>query len=177
MDFLTNSRSKASDYSTSARSSSSISNCNTGLRCIILVRIICGVSSISRKSAMSSSASRCSSVAISSNRSEQVALLQMDCSILALRCHSSVALRSGKRTTSRLLSTCMASLLKQPCIPPVASHTKSGMNSAATNAVFSLSTMATVLAKNEASASRCSPNRYCFMWKFGILLTECTQLT
>ena len=35
------------------------------------------------------------------------------------------------------------SALKQPCIPPVANHTKSGMKWLATKADFSLSTMAT----------------------------------
>ena len=153
--------------------------CNIGLRCIILARIICGVSSISRKSAMSSPRLRCSSVAIFSSRSEQVTRLQIVSSIDSRCRHSSVALRSGKRITSRSFNTCMASLLKQPCIPPVASHTKSGMNRAATSAVFSLSTMATGLADMaaEVSESRCSPNRHCFMWKSGTFLTEWTQLT
>ena len=40
--------------STSSSPKVSMNVCNTGLRSIILARIICGVSSISRKSAMSS---------------------------------------------------------------------------------------------------------------------------
>ena len=103
-----------------------------------------------------------------------MARLQKDSIIGSRRLHSSVALRSGKRTTSRPRNTCMASLLKHPCIPPVASQMKSGMKRAATRAVFSLSTMATGLADMaaEVSDSRCSPNRHCFMRKSCTLLTE-----
>ena len=128
---------------------------------------------------MSSPASRCASVAIFSSMSEQVARLQKDSSIGSRCLHSSVALRSGKRITSRPSNTFMASLLKHPCIPPVASQMKSGMKWAATSAVFSLSTMATGLEDmvEEVSDSRCSPNRHCFMRKSCTFLTECTQLT
>ena len=128
---------------------------------------------------MSSPRLRCSLVAILSSRSEHVARLHTDSSIGSRCLHSSVALRSGKRITSRPSNTCMASPLKHPCIPPVASQMKSGMKWAATSAVFSLSTMATGLADMaaELSDSRCSPNRHCFILKSGSFLTECTQLT
>ena len=63
------SRHSALPASTSSSPKVSMKVCNTGLRSIILARIICGVSSISRKSAMSSPRLRCSSVAIFSSRS------------------------------------------------------------------------------------------------------------
>ena len=110
---------------------------------------------------MSSPKLRCSSVAIFSSRSEQVTRLQIVSSIGSRCRHSSVALRSGEKDHFTFFQHLHGFAVETAVHSPVASHTKSGMNRAATSAVFSLSTMATGLADMaaEVSESRCSPNR------------------
>lgn len=113
--------------------------------CCFIADAICGVSAISRKSAMSRPLVFCSSVALSSKILLTRTCLHIDCSNGSLLFHLSVAPRSGTKTTSRPLRTSTASLLKHPFMPPVANHTKSDMKCVAMMAVFSLSTMAIVL--------------------------------
>ena len=102
--------------------------CWSGGCCFIsLCSAICGVSTISRKSAMSRPLVFCSSVALSSKILLTRTCLHIDCSNGSLLFHLSVAPRSGTKTTSRPLRTSTASLLKHPFMPPVANHTKSDM--------------------------------------------------
>ena len=120
--------------------------CWSGGCCFIsLCSAFCGVSAISRKSAMSRPLVFCSSVALSSKMLLTRTCLHIDCSNGSLLFHLSVAPRSGTKTTSRPLRTSTASLLKHPFMPPAANHTKSDMKCVAMMAVFSLSTMAIVL--------------------------------
>ena len=102
--------------------------CRSGGCCFIsLCSAICGVSVISRKSAMSRPLVFCSSVALSSKILLMTTLLQTDCSNGIFDFHLSVAPRSGNRMMSRPPNTLTASLLKHPFMPPVANHTKSDM--------------------------------------------------
>ena len=151
--------------------------CWSGGCCFIsLCSAICGVSAISRKSAMSRPLVFCSSVALSSKILLTRTCLHIDCSNGSLLFHLSVAPRSGTKTTSRPLRTSTASLLKHPFMPPVANHTKSDMKCVAMMAVFSLSTMAIVLVV-VLSVNRCSPKKHCRSVKSGSFSSECTQVT
>lgn len=123
-----------------SRPSSSMSVCKAGLRFIIFWRIICGVSSIRRKSAISRPWLRCFSVAIVSNMSLTDTERQTLSSMGIRVCHSCVAPRSGINTTSLPAKAVAARSLKQPFFPPVAIHSTSGMKCEAMTAVFSLST-------------------------------------
>ena len=148
--------------STSSNFSSSISICKAGLRSIIFWSIICGVSSIRRKSAMSRPWLRCSSVAIVSNMSLTDTERQTLFSMGSLPCHSCVAPRSGISITSLPAKTWMARSLKQPFLPPVAIHNTSGMKWEAMTAVFSLSTTKTFLSGYKVR--RCSPKKHWRRW-------------
>ena len=120
-----------------------MSICKLGHRFIIFWSVIMGVSVINRKSAMSNPFSLCSSVAHCSSLSLKTTFEQTEESDNAFSCQTFFAPKSGQSITARFFNTAMVSALKQPCIPPVASHTKSGMKWLATKADFSLSTMAT----------------------------------
>ena len=120
-------RNKFLRYSISSNPNSSMSVCKAGLRCIIFERIICGVSVIKRKSAMSNPFFRYSSVAHCSNVSLIITFEQTEKSIAILDCQISFAPKSGHNITVRPFNTPTASALKQPCIPPVASHINSGI--------------------------------------------------
>ena len=102
--------------------------CWSGGCCFIsLCSAICGVSAINRKSAMSRPLVFCSSVALSSKMLLMTTLLQTDCSNGIFDFHLSVAPRSGNRMMSRSPNTLTAIWLRQPCMPPLANHTKSDM--------------------------------------------------
>lgn len=78
--------------------------CWSGGCCFIsLCSAICGVSAISRKSAMSRPLVFCSSVALSSKMLLMTTLLQTDCSNGIFDSHLSVAPRSGNRMMLPLL--------------------------------------------------------------------------
>ena len=102
--------------------------CWSGGCCFIsLCSTICGVSVINRKSAMSRPLAFCSSVALSSRMLLMTTLLQTDCNYGIFDFHLSVAPRSGNRIMSRPPNTLTAIWLRQPCMPPLANHTKSDM--------------------------------------------------
>jgi len=89
--------------------------CWSGGCCFIsLCSAICGVSVISRKSAMSRPLVFCSSVALSSKMLLMTTLLQTDCSNGIFDFHLSVAPRSGNRMMSRPPNTLTAIWLRQP---------------------------------------------------------------
>ena len=115
------------DSSTNTNPRLSIRCWSGGCFFISLCSAICGVSVISRKSAMSRPLVFCSSVALSSKILLTRTCLHIGCSNGSLLFHLSVAPRSGTKTTSRPLRTSTASLLKHPFMPPVANHTKSDM--------------------------------------------------
>ena len=114
--------------STSSNFSSSISICKAGLRSIIFWSIICGVSSIRRKSAMSRPWLRCSSVAIVSNilltDTERQTLSSMGIRV----CYSCVAPRSGISTISLPANAVMERSLKQPLALPSSVTTRDNPN-------------------------------------------------
>ena len=114
--------------------SSTTTNPRLSIRCwsggccfISLCSAICGVSVINRKSAMSRPLVFCSSVALSSKMLLMTTLLLTDCSNGIFDFHLSVAPRSGNRMMSRSPNTLTAIWLRQPCMPPLANHTKSDM--------------------------------------------------
>lgn len=113
--------------STNFSPNSSMSVCKAGLRCIILSRIICGVSVINKKSAISSPFLRCSSVAHCSRLSLNTTLEHTEVSKGILVCQTSFAPKSGHSITDLPFKTLITSGLKHPCIPPVASHINSGI--------------------------------------------------
>ena len=117
-----NPRNKFLYYSISSRSSSSISNCNAGLRCIIWWSICLFDGEYRKKSAMSNPWLRCSSSDVHSKTLDTTTRLHIPDNKADFSFHCSVAPKSGMRVTSLPLRTCMASLLKQPFFPPVASH-------------------------------------------------------
>ena len=86
--------------------------CWSGGCCFIsLCSAICGVSAISRKSAMSRPLVFCSSVALSSKILLTRTCLHIDCSNGSLLFHLSVAPRSGTKTTSTATFTCTSPAL------------------------------------------------------------------
>ena len=150
--------------------------CWSGGCCFIsLCSAICGVSTISRKSAMSRPLVFCSSVALSSKMLLMTTLLQTDCSNGIFDFHLSVAPRSGNRMMSRPPNTLTAIWLRQPCIPPVASQMKLGMKCDAIMAVFSLSTIATDIVG--CCASKCSPKKHWHKLKSGRRRKACAHPT
>ena len=117
-----NPRNKFLYYSISARSSSSMSNCNAGLRCIIWWSICLFDGEYRKKSAMSNPLLRCSSSDVHSKTLDTTTRLHIPDNKADFYFHCLVAPKSGMRVTSLPLRTCIASLLKQPFFPPVASH-------------------------------------------------------
>ena len=65
---------------------------------------------------------RCSSSDVHSKTLDTTTRLHIPDNKADFSLHCSVAPKSGMRVTSLPLRTCMASLLKQPFFPPVASH-------------------------------------------------------
>ena len=101
---------------------SSMSNCNAGLRCIIWRSISLFDGEYRKKSAMSNPLLRCSSSDVHSKTLDTTTRLHILDNKADFSFQCSVAPKSGMRVTSLPLRTCIASLLKQPFFPPVASH-------------------------------------------------------